>query len=70
MGASLRRLYDISIEKREKFNKKIDKKTDFDRNSRYCFLCSGKKYIFSYSLNEPLCVSIEEEKEPSVVLDD
>lgn len=58
MNASLRMLFDISIEKYKKHNHMKDDDIDFDRNVVYGFPCSDKLYNFSYS-NNGLNVTIE-----------
>lgn len=58
MNASLRKLFDVSIEKYRKFNHNKEEETDFDRDVVYGFPCSNKIYNFSYT-NSGLNVSIE-----------
>lgn len=58
MDASLRMMFDISIEKYKKFNNIKDDDIDFDRNVVYGFPCLNKIYNFSYT-NSGLTVEIE-----------
>ncbi|OCA96800.1 DUF2920 family protein [Clostridium beijerinckii] len=59
MNASLRMLFDTSMEKYKKHNNKKDDDIDFDRNVVYGFPCADKLYNFSYS-NSGLNVEIDE----------
>lgn len=58
MDASLRKMFDISIEKYNKLNHTKEDNIDFDRNVVYGYPCSNKLYNFSYS-NSGLTVEIE-----------
>lgn len=58
MDASLRMMFDISIEKYKELNHTKDDDIDFDRNIFYGFPCSNKLYKFSYT-NSGLTVEIE-----------
>lgn len=57
MNASLRGIFDVSIEKYNKLNCKKEDDIDFDRNVVYGFPCSSKLYNFYYS-NSGLNVEI------------
>lgn len=61
MNASLRKMFDISIEKYKELNHIKEDDIDFDRNVVYGFPCSNKVYNFSYT-NRGLAVEIEEIK--------
>ncbi|MBC2400047.1 DUF2920 family protein [Clostridium tetanomorphum] len=51
MDASLREMFDFSLERFKEFDKTKDKETDFDRNITYGFPCTNKLYNFSYTNN-------------------
>lgn len=58
MNASLREMFDVSIEKYKEFNQAKEDETDFDRDIVYGFPCSNKLYNFSYT-NSGLHVKVE-----------
>ncbi|KAJ52326.1 pimeloyl-ACP methyl ester carboxylesterase [Clostridium tetanomorphum] len=51
MDASLRKMFDFSVERFKEFNDIKDDETDFDKNISYGFPCANKLYNFSYSNN-------------------